>query len=342
MRVSHWVILVVLLVFGGILYCGEAQPRPIETAHLSGKEPAKQAGPQAKSEPKKKVRIRDTGFVIEHKRPNSKPLRYLTLYNDRIAYCLKTDGSRVGLDRPTKSNWYNNRIFELRVNGQSIYALPLLRPEDPAGMNPVAIRLLEADDRAMVCLEWDTPYAKVGAKMTLLDGDDKLLLTLRLVRKEGYRNFDLRFPNYPSSYNRKAKSATMKLRRAVITPVRTVEQGKTVTLAAAEPWIFFFDRNYDPARTDWPVGTPEHLKSEGGSSMVYDPSEWRQVRVVVGGYSITTTFSPMPEQDVFHFALWEFKDVPNAAVLDYMRNLIVEPAKGSVQSLPPCRAKGEK
>ena len=261
------------------------------------------------------VEVTDSGFVQEPAGGASTVrVRYVDMTNGSVSFRLRLLGLAVGLDRPSKSNWYWNGFFNVLLDGKSMMVDDKTRPEPQ-----VELSVRSGEDKGEAFFTWRSPKADFTMALSLLNRDDKLAGCLIVREKEPIKLIQMRLLNYPSSYNRNAPEAKDALARRLTTTMRTIDasagKAEVVRLGEDEPWLLFMDQTYDAAlRAD----------AEGPSALLRDPAEWSETRVTVGDYAIITELTSSPGFREFHFLFWDFHRHPNAKALEYMRHLVVE------------------
>jgi hypothetical protein len=195
----------------------------------------------------------------------------------------------IGMPEPAKCNWYYGGFLDLQIDGRSIGNAPM------RGMSGVG-----GDAWGRIDMVFETTQAMVRVRFAARTGDDALLAQVRLEPKQKIASLRLILRCYPSAFSQET-------RRYVMTPVRELEQGKTVTLDGdREPWVFCADKLLDAG-----IHVAPHTGA-GGCAALWATGQTVRASVGVGIYSIETRLDLDPAQRDFRFALFDFKGRKNA------------------------------
>ena len=165
--------------------------------------------------------------IRDHRAHGTLPLdmvRNVALENSRVTYNLRywmnipAAGSKrgvaiegttgVGMDRPSKANWYSNNFLELTVGD-----VPILR-------NAIAVfePLPPRKSLAGAVIRWETEQADVGLTVSLGKQDSFLVCSLKIVSKVQPKPVRLGFRAYPGDYPPPRRRIAMTLTRELHAP----------------------------------------------------------------------------------------------------------------------------
>ena len=208
---------------------------------------------------------------------------------------------------PPNCNWYHDGFFRLTLNeDQSVnYRFRLMETRSGA--------------KGQARFGADLPDARVVVTFSLLPGDDKLRLDLKLQPNagKGIESASVFFGCYPSDF---APHSPQTRRRATLTAKRELlnpgPKGSPsgAALTVEEPWVLFYDRHYDVA----------HGRGAGPCALAYDVSRCTAT-ARCGSYQCSVDAKLRPGVGEISFVLWDLSGVGNADAIEYMRSLRIAP-----------------
>ena len=226
------------------------------------------------------------------------------LDSGRKIFAIRSGGRHVGLG-PGIENWYGNGFLVVDISGAK------------TDSRDAALTVVKrGPEVGSVNVTWHLPNGPVTALFELRDGDDKLLLTLKLP-KATHRT--VRFLCYPSSFAGGYTKGKAIRKRHGVTATREVvlgdKHGFNTPLTAAEPWALFMDDHFDVA----------HKRGAGPCAALYFPREVTKATASTSNYSCYLTLQPKPDVTELHVVLWDFTGMSNADAVQYMKGLSVSP-----------------
>jgi hypothetical protein len=244
----------------------------------------------------------------------------VTLSNERMSFQLWCPGTRdpnkqawttgLGMPGPSKANWYANGFLDVVI--------------DKVGLAkcPAAIDNVSGGEQGTLDMHWIHPEGTVRVRLTLLAGDDKLLVTVALETPGDSPAYRVELRCYPGSIqggfapdkllrDRHAETAGRILER----PEQQDNSGHLkAELTRDEPWILFYDKYFDPAEG----------RGEGPCALCYHPAEVSAATVSVENYACWARLDYPAGTDMSHLVLWDFCGVGNSDARRYMHALNVE------------------
>lgn len=243
--------------------------------------------------------------VVRDRRGRATGWTAVRLDSGRKVFTVRFDGKQAGLG-PAFENWYGNGFFTLFVGSAKSSACHATL--EVVGRGP---------DAGVVRIVWDMPDGQAEALFELRDGDDKLLLTLKLPRS---RVRSVRFLCYPSAFAGGYQKGLAVRKRHTFTATQDVtldgKHGVTTPLSDAEPWVLFADDHFDVA----------HKRGVGPCAALYFPHEVSKAAAVTSNYACYLNLVPKATVQELHVVLWDFAGMSNAAALEYVKALELVPA----------------
>lgn len=203
---------------------------------------------------------------------------------EMIAVWPREGGSGVGMPRPTGQNFYGGGFLDVLIDGVSV------------GPWKAAIERLTWPGAIGYRFTWRLPETTVTVTFTGREGADHLLLHGEIATEVPLNSVEVTLRCFPSSFSEPRE-------RVVRTGRRAFEAGASVLLEPGEFWALFADTHFDEATLP--------AESRGPCALAYDPGQMARAQIDVGAYQVTTRLEPVPEQETFDLALWEFPDVAN-------------------------------
>jgi hypothetical protein len=219
---------------------------------------------------------------------------------------------------PVQMNWKMNELCNIWVNDERYFQYTgkaLKKGFEEKTKLTVTGNAAEARLEAVQ----EGVQAKVTLLMTLRDGDDKVLLTVRVEPRQPLKETRIGMECFPSTDEPKDK-----LTRAISTVRRTqvLQPGQkafTAKLEGDERWVFLHDAVYD-------LGTPvnDTRKAGGGCALFYNPAEVKTAEVAMSYYHSDAYFTYGPEIREMHLLIYDFSfEKSNWDALEYLKSLEV-------------------
>lgn len=245
--------------------------------------------------PQDSVRVTRRNWAWGHVKKH--PVISFEMKSNRYEYSLRHDSPgqpRVGIEAPTRSNWYQSGMFNLSLDGERFVA------------TDETIEMGEGE-KGRVSLAWVGEQGKLRFDFVLLPSDDRLYCQVTLEPKQAVERIEIALSNYISGFNRQNPDHVLH------TAVRTIEEaGKTELDPQKECAIFYSDRALDPADG----------RGDGPSAIAISPAGLTELAIRAGGYGSTTILAYAPGTTRMRFAFWEFPKWPNRDALDYWRRSV--------------------
>ena len=231
------------------------------------------------------------GHVEKH------PVISFDMKSNRYEFRLRHDSPgqpRIGIEAPTRSNWYQSGMVSLTLDGERFVA------------TDETIRMDEGE-KGRVALAWEGAQGTLRHDFVLLPSDDRLYFQITLEPKQQVERIELTLTNYISGFNRQDPDHVLH------TAVRALEKGGTTDLdPQAECAIFYSDRALDPADGH----------GDGPSAIAISPEGLTELTTRSGGYGCHTVLRYAPGTTRMRFAFWEFPKWTNSDALDYWRRSV--------------------
>ncbi len=218
----------------------------------------------------------------------------------------------VGMPKPGRANWHTNGFYSVIINGEA------------AQDYKAAVEDVSGGEKGMVKISWDHPDAVVRAEFTLLDGDDKLIITTNVEPKRRIPGYEVRLLAYPSSLAGGYDRGLAVRDREGLTAKRVLEREEredntgliNTDLEKDEPWVLFYDNHFDVAQT----------RGEGPCAALFSPEEVTAARVSVHTYHCRLMLNyPAADSPVSsHIAVWDFHGMTNHEAKEYMKNISID------------------
>ncbi len=208
-------------------------------------------------------------------------------------YSIVTDGGYIpiGMDSPSRPNWYWQAFFTLIFDDENI-------SRRPATVHVVR----DGGDDGVVEWRWDTPTVTASVFFAMTRGSDKLLMFGQYEPKVPVQNATLRLTCYPATFQRPCN-------RAVTTAGGTHAMGERAELdLAREHWVLYEDV------------TPDRPGSGSAGLIIGTPESFSNVSIPVGDYGIVTSMRLQPDARSFALALYDYPSIPDYEVTrEYFR-----------------------
>ena len=232
-------------------------------------------------------------------RAETHPVISFDLESSRFRYALRHDSPgqpRVGIEAPTRCNWYQSGMVRLTLDGE-----PFVATEEEL--------LAHEGDKGRVTMAWRGERGRLRYDFVLLPDDDRLYMQVTLEPAVPPKSIEIGLTNYVSGFNRRNPDHELH------TPLRAIGEGGTAALdPAAEFGVFYSDRALDPADE----------RGEGPSALLVSPVGLQSLTVRTGGYGVGTVLRFSPDTTQIRFAFWEFAGWTNRDALDYWRQSIAD------------------
>lgn len=212
---------------------------------------------------------------------------------------------RIGLFRDeVDRGWYGYRFINLFLDGKSILDHP-----------PKVTAVKGGKQKGLVAVTWDTDDAVVTMEFSCLENGDCVFLEIKLEPKRELKKIRTYLVCYPGDY---AQDKPESRERWISTAKRDIryQAEKIILDKKEEPWVFYYDKKIDPAKTG--------KKHHASCALLYAPEEPDKVEIQVSNYSVQTNLYYPPKTRSIHCVLWKFPGEANAKALEYMRKLKVE------------------
>jgi len=228
------------------------------------------------------------GRAVKH------PVISFDMKSNRYEWRLRHDSPgqpRVGIEAPTRCNWYQSGMIKLKLGGK-----PFTATDETLAM--------DQGEKGRVTLAWEGELGKLRYEFVALPSDDRLYLQATLQPAGEAGPVEVSLSNYISGYNRRNPDHVLH------TPVRVIEKRRRTDLdPATEHAVFYSDRALDPADG----------RGEGPSAIVVAPEGLAKFQTVANGYGSTTILEFAPGTTRLRFAFWEFPKWTNREALEYWR-----------------------
>ncbi len=264
------------------------------------------------------VKVKDTGYMEFRSGGEMCVVREITVDTGRRIFAFRCNGASIGMPLPVQMNWKMNELCNIWVNDERYFQYTgkaLKKGFEEKTKLTVTGNAAEARLEAVQ----EGVQAKVTLLMTLRDGDDKVLLTVRVEPRQPLKETRIGMECFPSTDEPKDK-----LTRAISTVRRTqvLQPGQkafTAKLEGDERWVFLHDAVYD-------LGTPvnDTRKAGGGCALFYNPAEVKTAEVAMSYYHSDAYFTYGPEIKEMHLLIYDFSfEKSNRDALEYLKSLEV-------------------
>jgi hypothetical protein len=262
------------------------------------------------------VKVTDTGYMEFKIGGEMCVVRDITVDTGRRIFTFRCNGASVGMPLPVQMNWKMNELCTVWVNGERYfeYSGKALKKgfEEKTKLsvtaNAAEVRLEAVQNGAQ---------AKVTLLMTLREGDDKVLLAVKVDPYHPLKQTRIVMECFPSTDEPKNKltRAIATLRQTQV--LRPGQKAFTVKLGQDERWIFLHDAVFD-------LGTPvnDTRKAGGGCALFYNPAEVMTAEVCMSYYHSDVCFTYGPEIKEMHLLIYDFSfEKSNQDALEYLKML---------------------
>ncbi len=262
------------------------------------------------------VKVTDTGYTEFKIGGEMCVVREITVDTGRRIFAFRCNGASIGMPLPVQMNWKMNELCTVWVNDERYFEYKgKALKEGFKEKTKLTVSGDAAEARIQAVQEGE--QAKVTLLMTLRDGDDKVLLTVRIEPRQPLKETRIGLECFPSTDEPKDK-----LTRAIATVRRTqvLQPGQktfTTKLERDERWIFLHDAVFD-------LGTPvnDTRKAGGGCALFYKPAEVKSAEVAMSYYHSDTYFTYGPETKEMHLLIYDFSfEKSNCDALEYLKSL---------------------
>ncbi len=262
------------------------------------------------------VKVKDTGYTEFKSVGVMCVVREITVDTGRRIFAFRCNGASIGMPLPVQMNWKMNELCTVWVNDERYfeYTGRALKKgfEEKTKLTVTAnanVARIEAIQHGV--------QAKVTLLMTLHEGDDKVLLTVKVDPYQPLKQTRIALECFPSTDEPKNK-----LTRAIGTVRRTevLNQGQkafVVKLEKDERWAFLHDAVFD-------LGTPvsETRKAGGGCALFYNPAEVKTAEVAMSYFHSDVHLTYGPEIKEMHLLIYDFSfEKSNRDALEYLKSL---------------------
>lgn len=256
--------------------------------------------------------VRIWGSSGYHTNPQER-VNLITLSNAKCSFLLNLNGkldpqgnlnAKLGMMLPSSANWYANEFFSFDVNGITT-----------ANTTVEITNISSGTDKGSVSFLYTGKNFTAALTITLADNDDKLMLEFKPdCRDAAQKTCKISFLCYPSSLAGGWQAGLKLRKREALTSMRTLtESDKYVPLENNEPWILFYDLNFDV----------KDNRGEGPCALLFNPKECVRKEVLVGNYSCNLNFW-YPMNKAAQFILWDFNKWSNESACKYMKELNIQ------------------
>ncbi len=233
---------------------------------------------------------------------------------------LKPYSSGLGMDEPVLQNWtYVGSFFDVVINGESM------------GDARAAFKIFGVGkEKGGLEVTWEDKKAVVTARFTAESQKVRLPVQVTISPKTEIQSLAIYLRCYPNQYARPLKKVR---ERHILTAKRNMEvlgteRMKVVRLAKDEPWIVYYDANFDKGITHVSADGKTKWTGSGPCALAYIPDETKEVTIKLGGYQIDTKLSYPPTTRKINLILWDFGwgkgSKNNQETIDYFKSLKIE------------------
>jgi hypothetical protein len=262
------------------------------------------------------VKVKDTGYTEFKSVGVMCVVREITVDTGRRIFAFRCNGASIGMPLPVQMNWKMNELCTVWVNDERYFEYTgraLKKDFEEKTKLTVTANAKEARIEAIQ----HGVQAKVTLLMTLREGDDKVLLTVKVEPYQPLKQTRIALECFPSTDEPKNK-----LTRAIGTVRRTevLNQGQkafVVKLEKDERWVFLHDAVFD-------LGTPvsETRKAGGGCALFYNPAEVKTAEVAMSYFHSDVHLTYGPEIKEMHLLIYDFSfEKSNRDALEYLKSL---------------------
>lgn len=244
--------------------------------------------------------------------------KLLVLDNEKVTYELWMSGTtegddgpwraHLGMKAPSRANWYTNGFFR-----------PKIGREELAGKAVTTVHDIIEGDVGKISITWAGDGGTVTSTFELRPGDERLRVTNTFKAKGDAKRWLVELVSYPGSMAGGSKAGAAFRDNEAITPTRTLTRQErednygavTVTLGKDEPWVLFYDKFFDVAKTPELKDRWKSQVGEGPCAMAYNPAEVVRAVVKVSNYSCEATLLYAPTTTESHLQLWDLHGQTN-------------------------------